>query len=255
MHPAGGGGQRGKVLSPPGRYMQFRARLTSDDAVLRESLLYYLSQNRPTRVVGVTVSPAEGEKMKTLEQAAGSPRSPVLKVKWKVENDDGDETVYRLTVRREGDVRWRPIATGSKPLTGTTFDWNTETYPDGYYQLRVTASDRRANPEDRALESQLTSSVFAVDNQKPTIGNVTVKYPVASARATDALSPIAEVAFSVDDGVWHLAGSQDGLLDDTTEMLQLRLPDDLEAGAHTLAIRVADEAGNIGSTAVTFRVK
>jgi sugar lactone lactonase YvrE len=254
-HPAGGGGQRGKVLSPPGRYLQFRARLSSDDAVLRESLLYYLSQNRPTRVVGVTVSPPEGEKMKTLEQAAGSPRSPVLKVKWKVENDDGDETVYRLTVRREGDVRWRPIATGSKPLTGTTFDWNTETYPDGYYQMRVTASDRRANPEDRALESQLTSSVFAVDNQRPTISNVTVKYPAASARATDAISPIAEVAFSVDDGVWHMAGSQDGLLDDTTEMLQLRLPDDLEAGAHTLAIRVADEAGNIGSTAVTFRVR
>jgi hypothetical protein len=121
--------------------------------------------------------------------------------------------------------------------------------------MRVTASDRRANPEDRALESQLTSSVFAVDNQRPTISNVTVKYPAASARATDAISPIAEVAFSVDDGVWHMAGSQDGLLDDTTEMLQLRLPDDLDAGAHTLAIRVADEAGNIGSAAVTFRVK
>jgi len=254
-HPAGGGGQRGKVVNPPGRYLQFRARLSSDDAVLRESEVYYLAQNRPTRVVGVTVSPAEGEKMKTLEQSAGSPRSPVLKVKWKVENDDGDETLYRLTVRREGDVRWRPIATGAKPLTGTTFDWNTETYPDGYYQLRVTASDRRANPEDRALESQLTSSVFAVDNQRPTISNVTVKYPAASARATDAISPISEVAFSVDDGVWHMAGSQDGLLDDTTEMLQLRLPDDLEAGAHTLAIRVADEAGNIGSAAVTFRVR
>jgi sugar lactone lactonase YvrE len=256
-HPAGGGGQRGKVASPPGRYLQFRARLASDDAVLRQSLLYYLSQNRPTRVSGVTVS-AGGEapeKLKTMEQGAGAPRSPVLKLKWKVENEDGDETLYRLAVRREGDVRWRPIATGGKPLTATNFDWNTETYPDGYYQLRVMASDRRANADDRALESQLTSSVFVVDNQKPTIGNVTVKYPSASARATDAISPIAEVAFSIDDGTWHLAGSQDGLLDDTTEILRLRLPDDLEAGAHTLAIRVADEAGNIGSAAVTFRVK
>jgi hypothetical protein len=162
--------------------------------------------------------------------------------------------VYKLSVRREGDVRWRPIATGGKPLTAATFDWNTETYPDGYYRLRVTASDRRANAEDRALETQLVSGVFAVDNQKPSIGNVSVRYPAATARATDAISPIAEVAFSVDDGVWNLAGSQDGLLDDTTEMLKLRLPDDLESGAHTLAIRVSDEAGNIGSAAVTFRV-
>ncbi|HTE54645.1 MAG TPA: WD40 repeat domain-containing protein [Kofleriaceae bacterium] len=253
-HAAGGGGQRAKVASPPGRYLQFRARLTTDDAVLRQTGVYYLPQNRPTRLTEVTVSGADVDKLKTLEQAASTPRSPVLKLKWKVENEDSDETVYKLAVRREGDVRWRPIATGGKPLTAVTFDWNTETYPDGYYRLRVTASDRRANPDDRALDTQLLSAVFAVDNQKPTIGNVSVKYPAASARATDALSPLSEVAFSVDDGAWQLAGSQDGLLDDTTEILKLRLPDDLESGAHTLAIRVADEAGNIGSAAVTFRV-
>ncbi len=253
-HAAGGGGQRAKVISPPGRYLQFRARLASDDAILRQTAIYYLPQNRPTRLTEVTVAAAEPDKLKTLEQSAGSPRSPVLKLKWKVENEDSDETVYKLAVRREGDVRWRPIVTGGKPLTATSFDWNTETYPDGYYRLRVTASDRRANPEARALESQLLSAVFAVDNQKPSIDNISVKYPSAAARATDALSPIAEVAFSVDDGAWQLAGSQDGLLDDTTEILELRLPDDLESGAHTLAIRVADEAGNIGSAAVTFRV-
>lgn len=253
-HAAGGGGQRAKVASPPGRYLQFRARLATDDAVLRQAGIYYLAQNRPTRITEVTVTGAEAGKLKTLEASAASPRSPVLKLKWKVENEDSDETVYKLAVRREGDVRWRPVATGGKPLTAVEFSWNTETYPDGYYRLRVTASDRRANPDDRALDTQLVSSVFAVDNQKPAIGNVSVKYPAASARATDALSPITEVAFSVDDGAWHLAGSQDGLLDDTTEILKLRLPDDLESGAHTLAIRVADEAGNIGSAAVTFRV-
>jgi sugar lactone lactonase YvrE len=253
-HPAGGGGTRGKVTSPPGRYIQFRARLSSDEAVLRQTSVYYLAQNRPTRVTGVSAAAADADRLKTLEQSAGTPRSPVLKLKWNADNEDGDETVYKLAVRREGDVRWRPIATGPKPLTATSFDWNTETYPDGYYRLRVVASDRRANAEDRALESQAVSAVFAVDNTKPAIGNVTVKYPAVSARATDALSPIAEVAYSVDDGTWQLGGSQDGLLDDTTEILKLRLADNLESGAHTLAIRAADEAGNIGSAAVTFRV-
>jgi sugar lactone lactonase YvrE len=253
-HPAGGGGQRAKVSSPPGRYLQFRARMTSDDAVLRQTSIYYLSQNRPTRMTEVTVGAAETDKLKTLEPSSATPRSPVLKLKWTVENEDSDETVYKLSVRREGDVRWRPIATGPKPLTATNYDWNTETYPDGYYRLRVAASDRRSNAEERALETQLVSSVFAVDNQKPSIGNVTVKYPAVSARATDAISAVSEVAFSVDDGPWQLAGSQDGLLDDTTEILRLRLADDLDSGAHTLAIRVADEAGNIGSAAVTFRV-
>ena len=131
-HAAGGGGQRAKVASPPGRYLQFRARLATDDAVIRQTGIYYLAQNRPTRVNEITVTGAEAGKLKTLEVSASAPRSPVLKLKWKVENEDSDETVYKLAVRREGDVRWRPVATGGKPLTAVEFSWNTETYPDGY---------------------------------------------------------------------------------------------------------------------------
>jgi len=252
-HAAGGGGQRGKVTSPNGRYMQFRARLGGDDAHLRAASIYYLAQNRPTRLEEVTVTEATASKLSTLEQSPSSSRTPVVKLKWKVENDDGDETVYKLAVRREGDVRWRPIHTGPKPLTATNYDWNTETYPDGYYRLRVTASDRRANSEAAALETSRISAVFAVDNQKPQVANIAVKYPAASARASDAISPIGEVAWSVDDGAWQLATAQDGLFDDTTELVRIQLPDNLEPGVHTLAIRAADEGGNIGSTAITFK--
>ena len=254
LHRAGGGAERGRVVSPPGRYVQYRAHLASDDAVLRATSLYYLPQNRPTRLTEVTVEGQSWNKHKSLEATPGV-HSPVIKVKWKVDNDDGDETLYKLAVRREGDVRWRRVATGSKPLTGTSFDWNTETYPDGFYRLRVTASDGRANGGERALETHMISGVFPVDNQKPRIGDVNVRYPAASARAVDALSALTEMSYSIDDGPWHLGAPADGLFDDTTEMLKIRLPDDLDSGAHTLAIRVADEAGNIGSTAVTFRVK
>jgi hypothetical protein len=255
-HAAGGGATRGKLSSPPGRYVQFRARLSNDDAALSSALVYYLPQNRATRLEEVTVTETSATKLATLEQNASTPRSPVVKLKWKVENDDGDETVYKLAVRREGDVRWRPISTGTgKPLTATNFDWNTETYPDGHNRLRVTASDGRANAESRALETSRISGVFAVDNQKPTIAGITVKYPAASARASDAVSALSEMAWSVDDGPWQLGASQDGLFDDTAEGLAIRLPDDLEPGVHTLAIRVADEAGNTGSAAVTFRVQ
>jgi hypothetical protein len=62
------------------------------------------------------------------------------------------------------------------------------------------------------------------------------------------------MAWSVDDRPWQLGGAQDRLFDDTTEMLRIKLPADLSPGVHTLAIRVADEAGNIGSASVSFRV-
>ena len=80
-------------------------------------------------------------------------------------------------------------------------------------------------------------------------------YPRAQARATDALSTIAEMAFSVDDGPWQLGASADGLFDDLAEDVRIELAAGLLRGTHTLAVRVADAAGNVGSTSTTFVVK
>ena len=97
--------------------------------------------------------------------------------------------------------------------------------------------------------------MFAIDNTRPAIDGLTVTYPRAQARASDALSTIAEMAYSVDDGPWQLGTSTDGLFDDTTEDLRIELTGGLPRGTHTLAVRVADAAGNIGSTSMTFVVK
>src|SRR5205085_8195709 len=183
------------------------------------------------------------------------PRSPILRLKWKIENADGDDTTYTLEARRDGEANWRPIQTGKAPLTSTSWEWNTETYPDGWYRVRVTASDASANSPDRALTSSQTSTMFAIDNTRPAIDGLTVTYPRAQARASDALSTIAEMAYSVDDGPWQLGTSADGLFDDTTEDLRIDLPAQLGRGTHTLAVRVADSAGNVGSTSATFVVK
>jgi WD40 repeat protein len=254
--PGGGDSVRGKVSSPPGRYFQYRVRFGGDDqAVLRDTTLYYLPANQPTRITAVEIKPkSESKSLVTLQSGAAKPRSPLLKLKWTVENLDKDDSEYTLSVRREGEVRWRKIVTGSKPLTSKEYEWNTETYPDGYYRLRVTASDRRANTSRRSLDNHWTTSLFAVDNQRPSVTGLSVKYPAASARATDALSTISEVAFSIDDGRWQVGAAQDGIFDDQSEFLELELPRDLRSGVHTLAVRVADSAGNVGSATTSFRV-
>src|SRR5262249_45941527 len=116
-------------------------------------------------------------------------------------------------------------------------------------------SDAAANSPDRALTSSYTSTMFAIDNTRPVIEALTVQYPRVSARATDALSTIAEMAYSVDDGPWQLGSTADGLFDDQTEDLRIDLPQGLSHGTHTVAVRVADSAGNVGSTSTTFVVK
>lgn len=251
----GGGNEGGKVASPGGRYLQFRIALEDDAARVRRVTSYYVPQNQPTTVQDVSVEIATKEPLPTLKDSAAKPRSPILRVKWKVENPDGDDTTYTLEARRDGEANWRPIQTGKAPLTQTSWEWNTETYPDGWYRVRVTASDAAANSPDRALTSSQTTTMFAIDNTRPLIDALTVTYPRAQARATDALSMLSEMAFSVDDGPWQLGTSGDGLFDDLTEDLRIELPTGLSRGTHTLAVRVADAAGNVGSTSTTFVVK
>jgi hypothetical protein len=251
----GGGNEGGKIASPAGRYLQFRIALEDDTARVRRVISYYVPQNQPTTVQDVSIELATKESLPTLKDSAGKPRSPILRVKWKVENPDADETAYTLEARRDGEANWRPIQTGKTPLTQTTWEWNTETYPDGWYRVRVTASDASANSPDRALTSSQTTTMFAIDNTRPVIDGLTVSYPRASARATDAISTISEMAFSVDDGPWQLGASADGLFDDLTEELRIELATGLSRGTHTLAVRVADSASNVGSTSTTFVVK
>jgi len=251
----GGGSEGGKIASDAGRYLQFRIALEDDNSRVRRVVAYYVPQNQATSVQDVTVELAAKETLPTLKDSAAKPRSPIMKISWKVENPDSDATTYTLDARRDGEANWRPISTGKAPLTAVTWEWNTETYPDGWYRVRVTASDAAANSPDRALTASQTTTMLAIDNTRPSIEKLTVTYPRAQARASDALSTIAEMAFSVDDGAWQLGTTADGLYDDLAEDLRIELPTGLARGTHTLAVRVADAAGNVGSTSTTFVIK
>jgi hypothetical protein len=248
----GGGAASGKIASPPGRYLQFRVAFTDENASVHRVQAYYVPQNQATEVQDVTIEVANKETQPTLKDSASKPRSPVLRIKWKIENPDHDDTSYKLEVRKDGDTDWRTINTGKAPLTATQWEWNTETFPDGWYRVRVTSSDAGANSPDRALTSSKTSPLFLIDNQRPTIEGVSVSGARATAKASDALSTLAEMAFSVDDGPWQLGTTADSLFDEQTETLRVDLPQDLAPGTHTLSIRVADSAGNVGSTTVSF---
>jgi sugar lactone lactonase YvrE len=254
---AGGDASTGQIGSPQGRYLQFKVGF-GGAGTLRQVSLYYLPQNQRARLTDITVGDADLGSKPAVTTAAGAakPRSPIVKVKWKVENPDADELAYTLEMRPEGDTVWRPVptSTGSDPYTKTDFDWNTEALPDGLYRLRVTATDGRSNPPEQALAHQLVSTPFLIDNQKPQVSGLEVRYPNAAARAVDSFSRIDEIAYAVDGGDWMMAYPKDGIFDSVSEAFSLKLPDGLAPGLHTLSVRVADEADNIGAASITFRI-
>jgi sugar lactone lactonase YvrE len=240
-------GGSGRIASPDGRYLQARVNFSTAKTVLRDLTIYYQPQNQPPRISEIT-----------LEKKSGRPRSPVVKLRWKAENPDDDELVYRLYFREESEINWKPVTTGPggpEPLTHAEFDWNTESIPDGNYVVKVVASDERANPREQMLEHSLVSAPFLVDNRKPELSDVQVAYPYASGRARDSFSTISELSYSVDGGDWQSFAARDGVFDDPSEDFTITLPKNLTPGAHSLAIRAVDAADNVGATQITFRVK
>jgi hypothetical protein len=253
------------------RYLQYRATLHGRDARLREVAVYVLPQNQRPRLTQISVAdPGAGSgsssglglglglgSLSGATSTAGATgltthaaHTPVLKLRWKVDNDDGDELVYRLAVRPVDGAVWRPLAgmggaTGD-PLTRPELDWNTETIPDGRYVVRVTASDERSQPAERALSSFLDSEPLLVDNRKPEVLAVTVRYPTIHGRIEDLASPITEIAVAIDGGEWRLLSPTDGIADEKVESFTLTLPR-LSRGPHAVAIRASDSNDNLGA--------
>jgi hypothetical protein len=178
-----------------------------------------------------------------------------LKLRWKVENPDNDELIYKLWFRQEGDSVWRSLG-GPDPLGKPEYDWNTDSVPDGRYAIRVWASDEKVTPADRALDHQFESPPFLVDNTKPEILGLAA-HPTTPMRVTgrahDAGSVISAIEFAVDGGEWRPAQPDDGLLDERDEAFTIQVPKSLAPGPHIINVRAWDSADNVGSARVEIR--
>ena len=269
--PREAGGAAPAIGSPPARYVQYRATLGASaggagKARLRSVAVYYLPQNQRARITELALGDSAGaaSTLGSIGTGAGAgaasslgarpPHSPVLKLRWKVENPDGDDLIYRLYFRDQREPVWRQMAgVVGDPLTKPEYDWNTEGIPDGLYIIHVVASDERAQPGDRALNASFDSLPVLVDNRRPVVRDLTGRYPTLQGRAQDDASPITQIEVAVDGGDWLPVGPTDGIADELTEAFTVKLPK-LARGPHAVAVRATDSADNIGAADLVVEV-
>ncbi|MGB2797598.1 MAG: WD40 repeat domain-containing protein [Phycisphaerae bacterium] len=273
------------IPSPAARYIQFRVTMqTRDDAAtptLEQFEAAYLRANEPPRIasVGEQAPPersVQAQAMERLRQtmqarARSSGNStqppqpqpaqpqgpqPIRLLVWQATDPNGDRLTFDLYFRGQGEPNWIRL---EKNLVQPPFPWDTSTVADGWYEIRVVASDRLDNPADTALEDARVSDPILVDNTPPLIekvetevrgGEVTVRFVVR-----DATGWITEAAYAVDSAEdWHAIAPADGLFDSPREEIRFVVRD-LPKGPHRLAIRASDKAGNIARAATTVTVK
>lgn len=219
----------------------------------------------------------EGHYRQAMEQAKGK-----IHIQWQASDPDGDTLLYWLYYRREGDKEWviiNPKEPIQKPFEfyglrnaammqlrsrrmprsyryaqeprGISHEWQTANLEDGWYMLKVVASDERDNAEN-AKKVWKEVGPLLIDNRKPEIAELTLDGELAwKGLASDSTSHIARIEYNLDGEKWEILKAKDGIFDNQKEEFRVELKNVIP-GEHVLTVRAFDEGGNIGLRQVGF---
>ncbi len=262
-----------RVDSPPARFVQWRATLETtgpNTPVLKSVALAYLSKNVPPVITELEITPPNHKfpepsvltPSRTLSlpalgsrparPAPAAPQAPrtmnpakgYLGARWLAADENEDDLEYKVEIRGAQERAWNTL---KEKLTEPYLSWDSTAFADGYYVLRVTASDEPSNPGTGALRRQRESEPFRIDNTPPAISALTVSREAGRLRvrlrAADALSWIEEAEYSLDGGEWKPAPPANGLFD-SRELDFDFTAGEAGPGEHTVAVRVTDEYDN-----------
>jgi len=271
--------QDGAIASPAGRYLQWKA-LFHPRGVLGSVGVNYLPVNAAPVVDDLVVVP--GARANLQSQAANQQptvniafgavggASPgaisdagvplqaakdrtAITVRWAAHDDNGDELIYALYLRGDGESVWRLLKDN---LPDKVYSFDATLIPDGGYQVKVVASDAPSHSPGEALSGSKESERFEVDTTPPVIANLkAVEGARISFDAEDASSAIAHAEYSLDAGPWQFIEPVGGLSDARREHYEFLLPNASlkDKGAeHLLTVRVYDRHDNIGVAKTVF---
>jgi hypothetical protein len=163
--------------------------------------------------------------------------------RWLAADPNGDALVFKVEIKGEGETEWKVL---KERVAERYFTWDSTTFPDGEYRLRITASDSPSNPPAEALTAHMESDPFTIDNTPPKITALSASRSgtklVVRWHAADALNDISKAEYSLDGGDWTVAAPVTKLSDSPELDYELIL--DAAPGEHTIAVRVQDDYDN-----------
>jgi len=264
------------VLSPKARFLQLKVLLRTQTGkvtpVVDTLTLFYLQSNiapsvtrleflKPNEVflklpqqedviLGVERNlperPAKTDDLRISFPARRAERQGFRTVVWEASDENEDTLSYTLSLRKDGETQWRTL---EEDWAETLYAFDTLSFPDGVYFLRLTASDSPSNPPGLELRSDRTSPPLVIDNSLPVVkdfkavrsgGSLEVSFT-----AEDAASSIEEVRFMVRPGPWRVVFPTDGIADSRSETFKFTVK--LPSGAdNMIAVRIRDSFGNVG---------
>ncbi|MFC5861623.1 hypothetical protein ACFPT7_04915 [Acidicapsa dinghuensis] len=213
--------QAGKVGSPAGRYLQWKAELEPGGAVSGVGVNFLPVNSAPVVdemvvVPGARVVPQgqpggqpptvqiafpsqqansgvinyDGNNSNAAPMQAQKDRTAVT-VRWAAHDDDGDDLVFNLYLMGDGEHVWRPL---KKKLTDKVYSFDGSDFPDGGYRIKVVATDAPSHAPGQALTGDKISDRFELDTTPP---EITALKAGAAEKTTDCGKNVCKATIAV----------------------------------------------------------
>jgi WD40 repeat protein len=277
------------IASPPGRFLQWKAVLQAGGAVGGVGVNYLpvnaapvvdeivvvpgarlVPQNQINQPPTVNISlPSANQGVTFTADANASLQAnkdrTAVTVRWGAHDDNGDEMLYALYLRGDGESVWRLV---KDKIADKAYSFDATLIPDGGYQIKVVASDAPSQPPGQALTGEKISDRFTLDTTPPVVSGFKTQLApstcpppacpralIVSFEADDATSPIAHAEYSLDAGDWQYIEPVGNLSDSRHERYSFSFPLPEEAGKpaeHLITVRVYDRYENVAVAKTVF---
>ena len=253
--------KNGQPQSVAARYLQVQLQI--DAGTVDRIDACFLPQNQPPHIetvkilpVGIGYTPAPASTIDPSPESAAQilsgsdapePPSPMRyqmekghglrTIIWKASDPNGDELTYHVSWRKQGENKWNDLATN---LHENLLTWDTSSWDEGRYELKVVASDAEANAPGEGLSDEMVSREIVVSNTPPVIQITSQKSDAVEFSVRDELSGLRSVTISTDGQGYHPLAPVDGILDSGSENFVAHI-----APGQTLFIRAEDGNGNV----------
>ena len=282
----------GAVQSPAGRFLQWKAILHSGGK-LGSVAVNYLPVNAAPAIDDMVIAP--GARLNTqnassgqqninisfpavnqpiaipVDSGAANTPLPAIKdrtaitVRWAAHDENGDDLVYSLFLRGDGEHDWHLLKDG---ITDKAYSFDASLIPDGGYRIKVVASDSPSHSPGEALSDAKESDRFEIDTTPPVVSGLHAEEALAKCAqapcptpihvtfdAEDAASPITHAEYALDAGPWQYIEPVGKLSDAKREHYDVQIPGKLnenKSAEHLITVRIYDRHDNVGVAKTVF---
>lgn len=177
-------------------------------------------------------------------------------VAWEASDPDNDKLVFDIAIAPERDMtsdHWTSI---ERDYTSPILSFDSTSFPDGKYVIRVTATDLPSNPKNTEKTADILSRPFRIDNSPPSVSDFSAHASddppavIVEARVSDQASRLRSFEYSTDADVWYGCTSRDGIIDTESESIHLVVA---PCEGPEIFLRITDEHENSATFSTRIR--